>query len=155
MPQALSELEKAAHTFLFNREESGRTDGLRDGAKSILKGWLTLKNAAGKMVNGEVDDKGNRTLFFDEPLTIGDKTYTGVQAQRKEPAQFVDEDAAEALLKSKGQRYYDAVFKRKVIRVFSEDDLYVLNQKGIVTDEELDSLLKSGDPSYALVVVTG
>jgi hypothetical protein len=154
VPRALSDLEKSAHEFLFNRDSAGRAGTIRDTARDILKGWLTLKNAAGKMVNGEVDDKGNRTLYFDEPLTIGEKTYTGVQAQRKEPAQFVDEDAAEKLLKSKGQKFYDAVFKRQVIRVFSEDDLYVLNQRGIVTDEELDSLLKSGDPSYALVVVT-
>lgn len=153
MPRALSDLEKAAHEFLFNRDSESAAVKSKNRARDVLKGWLTLKNAAGKMLNGDVDDKGNRTLYFEEPLTIGETEYAGVQAQKKTPEPSIDTDATEALLKAKGAKHYDAVFKRQVIRVFSEDDLYVLNQKGIVSDEELDALMVTGDPTYALVAV--
>lgn len=155
MPQPLSELKKTAHTFLFNRGRAEDYGKIRDEAKAFLKDWFLAVNTSGRMVNGEVDDKGNRTLWFDDPLTIGDVTYTGVQAQRKEPTPVIDTDAAADLLREKGSEFYEQVFKRQVTRVFSEDDLYTLNQEGVVTDDELDALLVVGNTSYAIVVVKG
>lgn len=155
MRRALSDLEKSAHEFLHYRDTTASAEKVRDRAKAVLKGWLTLRNKAGEMVNGDVDENGNRTLYFDEPLTIGEATYTGVQAQKKEPTPAIDLDAAETLLKGKGSEAYDKVFKRRVIREFDEDALLVLNQKGVLSDNELDGLLVTGDPTYALVVVKG
>lgn len=164
MQRSLTDLEKSAHEFLHYRDTTASGEKVRDRAKAVLKAWLTLKSAAGKMVNGDVDENGNRTLYFDEPLTIGETTYTGVQAQKKEATPAIDIDAAKELLLAKGANasgegrddvYYDKVFKRRVIREFDEDALLVLNQKGVVSDDELDALLVSGEPTYALVVVKG
>lgn len=155
MPRPLSELEKAAHEFLFRRHRASEEEARKNTARDTLKEWLTLRTDAGKMPNGDVDDKGNRTLYFDDPLVIGDVCFTGIQAQRKESAPAIDLEAAEELLRAKGEQHYDQVFKRKVVREFDEDALYTLNQKGLVTDDELDDLLKIGEPTYALVAVKG
>lgn len=155
MRRALSDLEKSAHEFLHYRDTTASAEKIRDRAKATIKEWLTAKSEAGKMVNGDVDEDGNRTLYFDDPLTIGETTYSGVQAQKREATPEIDIDAAEALLKAKSSEAYDKVFKRRVIREFDEDALLVLNQKGVVSDDELDALLVTGDPTYALVVVKG
>lgn len=147
-PVIPDKLEQDVHLFLHYREVESEAKREKDGARDRLKGWVTLKNAAGKFVNGEEDENGNRVL----PWTVGGRKLV---AQKKTPAPFIDLDAAEALLRDKGgQALYDVVFKRKVIREFDEDELFLLNQKGVITDEELDSLEVQGDPSYSLVVVS-
>lgn len=146
-PIVPDELEQDVHLFLHYREVETDAKRKKEGARDRLKGWVTLKNAVGKFVNGEEDENGNRIL----PWQVNGKK---VVAQRKVPAPYIDLDKAEALLREKGgQALYDVVFKREVIRTFSEDELFVLHQKNVISDEELDALVVQGDPSYSLVVV--
>lgn len=145
------ELIIAAHEFINYRDTAAEAVKLKDKKRDILKGWLTMKNAAHKFVNGRVDSDGHRYFDFAAPLTIGEYTYKAVVAQRK-TSSYLDEDAAEVLLKSKGDSSYDLVFKRKVVREFDGDELYVLNQKGVITDDELDKLTVE-EESYSLTTV--
>lgn len=142
------ELEKQAHTFLHYREVGADAERRKNAARDSLKGWATLKNAVGKFVNGEEDENGNRIL----PWTINGKR---IVAQRKVPAAYIDLEKTEALLRAKDPtgRLYDIVFKREVVRTFTEDELYVLHAQGVLSDEELDGLEVQGEPSYSLVVV--
>lgn len=146
-----TDLERSVHEFLFNRDVEAVATSVKNSARDVLKGWLTLKNAAGKMLNGREDSEGHRYLDFEEPLTINGVTYTGLKAERKTPAAHIDLDKAEALAREKG--VYDKVFRRVVTRQFDEDALFLLNQKGVLTDDDLDDLVVTGDPSYALTVV--
>jgi hypothetical protein len=148
-----TDLGKASHEFIYHRDVAADATKVKDKARDLIKGWLTLVNQAGKMPNGREDSDGHRYLDFDHPLTIGDKTYTGIKAQLSRPTPYIDLDAAAKLLESKGTEFYDQVFKRKVIREFDGDELYVLNQKGIVSDDELDALEVQGKPSYSLIPV--
>jgi hypothetical protein len=147
-----TDLSKSAQAFLFWRGEESHATKTKEDARDILKGWLTLKNQAGKYVNGRVDENGHRTYELPEPVTVGDVTYTGIQAQRK-TSSSIDEDAVAELLRKKGgEQLYDLVFKRKVIRVFDEDQLFVLLQKGVLSEEELDEATSETE-SFALVPV--
>ena len=147
-----SDLVKAAHEFLFERGNATQAEAAKNGARDILKGWLTMKDANGQRQNGRADENGHRYYDFDQPLTIGDVTYTGIQAQRKTTAS-IDLVATEELLREKGgDNLYDLVFKRKVIREFDEDALFTLHQKGALSDDELDSL-ETEDESFSLVPV--
>jgi hypothetical protein len=145
------ELTIAAHEFINFRQAESDVSKAKNRKRDLLKGWLTMKNALGKFVNGRVDENGHRYFDFAEPLTIGDETYTAIVAQRK-TSSYLDEDAAAELLKSKGDSSYDMVFKRVVVREFNEDALYVLNQKGVITDDELDELTVE-EESYSLTTV--
>lgn len=146
-----TDLQRAVHEFLYNRDVEAQATPAKNSARDVIKGWLTLKNAAGKMPNGRVDENENRFLDFEQPMTINGVTYTGIKAERKTPAAHIDLDKAEALAREKG--VYDKVFKRKVIREFDEDALFLLNQKGVLTDDDLDALVVTGEATYALTVV--
>lgn len=143
-----SELERDGMTFLHFRSVEKAAGEKKEAARDRIKGWLTLKNANGQFVNGEEDGEGNRVL----PATINGQK---IVAQRKSPAPYIDMDAAEKLLRELDPTgvLYDKVFKRTVERVFHEDELFVLNQMGVVSDEALDALEVQGEPSYSLVVV--
>jgi hypothetical protein len=145
------ELTIAAHEFIYNRATEASATRVKNTKRDLLKGWLTMKNALGKFVNGRVDENGHRYFDFAEPITIGDETYKAIVAQRK-TSSYIDEAAVEEFLKAKGDSSYDLVFKREVVRVFNEEALYVLNQKGVITDDELDALTVE-DESYSLTTV--
>jgi hypothetical protein len=145
------ELMRAAQTLLYNRDEVARTTGLKDRARALLKGWLTMKDANGKFANGRVDENGHRYYDFPAPVTINDTAYTGIRAQRN-TSSYIDIDAVAKLLKARADDSYDIVFKRKVIRQFDEDALFVLNQKGVISDDELEALTVE-DEAYSIVPV--
>jgi hypothetical protein len=147
-----ADLARSAQTFLFWRGEESNATTTKNNARDILKGWLTMKNAVGKYVNGREDGEGHRYYDLPEPVTIGDVTYTAIQAQRK-VTPSIDEDAVAELLRKKGgERLYDVVFKREVIRVFDEDALFVLLQKGLISEEEMNAFTVEA-VSYALTAV--
>ena len=139
------------HTFLYYRDETVSAGRLKDSARDKIKAWLTARDDNGKLLNGRVDENGHRFFDLPEPLTINGVTYTAIQAQRK-TSSSIDLDAAESLLKAKGSEYYDQVFRAVVVRQFSEDDLFILNQTGVLSDEELDAL-ETEDETFALTAV--
>jgi hypothetical protein len=100
-----------------------RVDGLKRDLLDHVKSY------------GETDDKGHRTFTLPEPVEFGDKTYTGFQQQRRVTQSF-DTEAAEKVLKDKGLWERATV----VVREIDQNEVYVLNQEGLLTDGELDSL---------------
>jgi hypothetical protein len=147
--------DRSAQQFIFYRDEETEAKARKEHERDKLKGWLTLQAQNGKFLHGREDENGHRYLDFAHPITIGETTYTGVVAQRKVPAAYIDLDLAETLLNELDPtgKLYDMVFERVIERRFNEDKLFVLNQKGIISDEQLDSLEVQGDPSYSLTVV--
>lgn len=123
-------LTQAVHGFLYNRSEQERTGRARDNYRDILRQWL--------LEDGREDENGHRYLDFDDDLTIEGKTYRGIVAQRR-ISSSIDLDAAEELAKSHG--IYDDVFPVVEVRDFDEDALYAANQRGIISDEQLDALV--------------
>lgn len=136
-----SALTEAVHGFLFNRAEQERTTKQRDSYKYALREWL--------MAEGREDENGHRWLEFENDLTIEGKTFKAICAQRRLSSE-IDLDAAEALAKQKD--LYDTVFPVVEIRQFDEDALYAANQRGLITDAELDALITENE-TFAIVPV--
>lgn len=110
---------------------------LKDEVKTSTTRLDSLKKDLTKHVaeHGEVDDKGHRNFVLPEPLEYGEKSYTGFQQQRRVTQSFNDE-AAEELLKRRD------LWERAVVMVpqIDQNEVFVLNQEGLLTDDELDSL---------------
>lgn len=134
-------LAEAVNGFLFNRAEQERTTRMRDNYKFALRDWL--------MEDGEVDENGHRWLTFDEPMTIEGKTWRAICAQRR-LSSSLDIDATEELCKALG--IYDKVFPVVSVRQFDEDALYAANQRGEISDEQLDGLITESE-TFAIVPV--
>jgi hypothetical protein len=86
---------------------------------------------------GEVDEKGSKFWKLDPPIEFNGQKFTEVKRERR-VSQSIDEEKVEALVTAKGIR--DRVFKQVTQEVLDQDELYVLNQEGVLSDEELDSL---------------
>ena len=139
----------------------------RAGIVAKFAQWATLKHEVTEVTkrqnklrdeisafveaNGYVDDKGSYLYDLPEPITAGGKTYTTIKRQRKVRT-FFKEDEAEALLKSKGEDVY-----RSALTIpepyLDQDKVYVLNQQGVLTDEEIDSLFGEKE-DFAFTPVT-
>jgi hypothetical protein len=85
--------------------------------------------------HGETDDKGHRTYTLPSPLDYGGKQYVGFQQQRRVSQSF-DTEVAEKILKDKDLWDRATV----VVREIDQNEVYVLNQEGLLTDDELDSM---------------
>lgn len=139
MDRALAE---AVNGFLFNRSEQERTGKARDRYRDALRSWL--------MTEGREDENGHRYLDLDgSGLTIGDHTYRAICAQRRVTSS-IDLDATEDLCRELG--LFNEVFPVVPVRQFDEDALYAANQRGLITDEQLDSLITE-NVTYAIVPV--
>lgn len=146
IPEAL----RRAQLYLLYRDQEAAAKREKDKATAVpgdkKANWL--KDYV--LEHGEPNGKDIEWVF-DDPLTIGDATYRGFKAQASEPSPELDEDAATELLETK--ELLGRVKKTIEVEVWDWDEIYVLNQQGLITDEELDKLLVTPDPSFSLVVM--
>lgn len=110
---------------------------LKNQVKTTTERLDALKKDLTKHVaeHGEVDDKGHRNFVFPEPIEYGGKEYIGFQQQRRVSQSF-DTEVAEKVLKDKDLWERATV----VVREIDQNEVYVLNQEGLLTDDELDSM---------------
>jgi hypothetical protein len=87
--------------------------------------------------NGETDEKGSKFWRLPQPIEVNGQTFTEVKRERR-VSQSLDEEKTDELVTAKGVR--DRVFKTVEMEVLDQDELYVLNQEGILSDEEIDGL---------------
>lgn len=113
--------------FLVLKDEEKTTKFRLDSLKKELTQWVAE--------HGETDDKGHRNFVLPAPLDYDGKAYTGFQQQRRVSQSF-DTEVAEKLLKDKDLWERATV----VVREIDQNEVYVLNQEGLLTDDELDSL---------------
>jgi hypothetical protein len=86
---------------------------------------------------GETDEKGSKFWKLPAPIEVNGQKFTEVKRERRVSTRL-DVEAVETLVAEKGIR--DQVFKPVTTEVLDQDELYVLNQKGVITDAELDAL---------------
>ncbi|MER5754314.1 hypothetical protein [Streptomyces sp. NPDC002088] len=101
--------------------------------------------------NGDEDEKGSKFWRLPEPIEVNGQKFTEVKREKRTSV-GLDEDAVETLANSKGIR--DRVFKEVTTTVLDQDELYVLNQEGVISDEELDALFTE-NVSYAFKPIRG
>ncbi|MFE4681559.1 hypothetical protein ACFRNJ_12075 [Streptomyces sp. NPDC056721] len=87
--------------------------------------------------SGETDEKGSKFWKLDPPIEVNGQKFTEVKRERR-VSQSLDEEKTDELVTAKGVR--DRVFKTVEMEVLDQDELYVLNQEGLLSDEEIDGL---------------
>lgn len=117
---------KAAQWALIkDRVETQKTllDSLKDDMVEDLKEF------------GVRDDKGSYVIDLGRSYDVAGKSFTGLKYQ-KGTTRIADEDTAERLGKEKG--LYDRLFPPQP--VFDAQEVYVLFQEGLLTEEEVDEI---------------
>jgi hypothetical protein len=109
-----------------------------DAASRDVKDWL------GKQ---EEDYAGNKVYAFPEPLSVADgKTYSGVMLRKTTGLPSFQTD--EVLEFAKKRDLLDRMIEWTP--AVNEEEVYVLYQEGMITEDELRSLLHYPKPSYSL-----
>jgi hypothetical protein len=139
----LTDLSKSIHFYLFNRSNESTAKKLKTDAGNDLRAHI--------MEFGREDESGHKYLDLDPPLTIDGVTYTAIKLERR-VASSIDLDATEVLMTSKGRTEYERVFKLVTVEEFDENEFYLANQRGVVSDDELDAVITE-EVTYALVPV--
>ena len=160
----LSAIDKAMHTYLFNREQ-------RDSAALGMKG---VYNKVSTYIEdrGKEDDKGSFWFWFATPKRVGTKTFYGLKRQASVQDTIVDEKAARKLLKRKrvsldGATYWTFSLPEKLnteqvnalwelasklglevlpprVETDLDDLIYRLATEGVISEDELDEVLVKG-----------
>jgi hypothetical protein len=174
MTKPVSELRQAIHTYVYRKQEEKDAQAAlrkiytpgRKATDSIL--------VRGILEHGETDPvTGSIVWDFDEPIVTGDRMVTGLKWQRSSTMVINEERAQEVadshemthriqttVMRFPGATSRDLDRIREVIKdyyaipmeeteEFDYGNLYVLNQEGYITDEELDSVLEE-EESWSL-----
>jgi hypothetical protein len=109
------------------RELKGRADDLR------------VELLALAVDHGEETSKGHRTVELAQQISLPNgETFSGFTREKRE-SRRVNIERTESLGMEKGLT--NRLFRQEVITVLDEDELYACHQEGLITDEELESLI--------------
>lgn len=128
--------------ILISKDEAvirKRREELRDS----LKEWL--------LSNGEPDENGNLRYYFDKPVILEDQEVSGLMAQRR-VSEMINEDVAFEVAEK--YNVLDQVVTEVITTELDMDMLYVLNQQGVIPDEDIDSIFEFTE-TWALVKMEG
>lgn len=95
------------------------------------------------------DEKGSQFLTLPEPFEFGGSTYTSLKREKRSSQVFL-EDEAEALVRAKGLWEQATT----TITVLDQDKIFILNQEGKISDDEIDELFDE-KVAWALIPSTG
>lgn len=136
----VAEQQRWALEYLVTAYDEQQLKQRREDLRDNLKEWV--------LENGELDENGNRVYYFPKPVQMGDgREVRGLMAQRR-VSEFVNEDRAFNVAEQ-----YNVLGKVTYEVVTEELDLnemYILNQQGIIPDDAIDSILEVKE-TFALV----
>ena len=144
LKRRIEDIFRDAQTYLHTRAEASVHTKRFESAKAPLKKWLKE--------NGTEDVDGNLVYEFPRDISsIDEKVYAGVMLRKSVGQSFMVDDEVRDFLSSKGLGH-NKVYKRvfKTMEVLQSDELYVLQQEGLITEAELRGLLHDPAPQYAL-----
>jgi hypothetical protein len=119
---------KDLNSYLFHRALLKKLEDDQKRARERLMEYI-----AG---HGLQDDRGSLVIEFDDPITIEGVTYTGIMNQRR-ASEYLDTDKVEKLAVNKDLRERMVHMEE----VWDYDEIYVLYQEGLITEEEFDWLM--------------
>lgn len=137
------------HLYLWNRANHQACGCSKnyDQARKKVKDWLTARDDQGRFINGETDDAGNQIYWFPKPITSADDVeYAGVMLKASPGNAFFDEEEVMGFARAKGL----AKELIKTVEVVDEEQLFVLYQEGVISEEELRGLTHYPAPTYTL-----
>lgn len=98
---------------------------------------------------GEEQYDGSLIYWLDNPIPLEDGRFVTGLEKRRSVSVFMDEEAAEALADT-----LDIVEEVSHLeRVYDEDAFYAANQRGLITDEQLEGIqIRNEDFSLQVVI---
>lgn len=143
----IEDIFKLSQKYLYLRTQKLEAERRFKSASDPVRKWLAAKDEDDKWANGEEDAEGNRVFYFDQSMVGADgRRYAGVMLRRAQGAATFDEREVLGFAFERGLR--DRLVK--TVEVADLDELYVLQQEGIITEAELRSLMHTPAPTYAL-----
>lgn len=137
----LPEPLRLSHLYLLSAHDEAELKKRREDARSFLLPYL--------QENFVPDENGCYIYEFPDPIIIDGVSYKGLMAQRR-VSEFVNEDRARELIAEHHEE--DRCLYPVTTFEVDYDELYALNQEGIISDEEIDSIIEPQE-TFALVRV--
>lgn len=136
-----SEALQAVHWYFMYDDEAKKSSAKRSEYHKILMDHITE--------NGFEDEDGHLIWKFPDPFFFEGTWYTGFKKQRR-VSEYTDDDKALEIIDRHNLR--DRCYIPVTEYYVDYDALYAANQEGIVSDEEIDSII-GHDVTWALVKV--
>ncbi len=128
--------------YLTSTYDKDVTDRHVSELKDLLKPYI--------LANGIQDESGNYIWEFDKPIIYDEDTLVyGLMAQRR-VSEFINEDKAWEVVEKYGDEVRYQCVEEIVTHEINLDQMYALNQKGIISDEDMDSILETTE-TFALI----
>lgn len=142
-----AQIFRDCQVYLIQRTEHVSRERKFEVTKSAVRAYLRHY--------GEENADGNLVYKFPKIFHgVDGKDYAGVELRRQQGPAFLEHDDVAHFLKRKftSKDVYDKIYDRvfRLTRVMDADEMYVLQQEGLITEEELRGLLRRPDPKYAL-----
>jgi hypothetical protein len=126
---------------------------LRDKARDQIKAWFAKGGDTEHDIS--VNDNGSQLLEFEEVKEINGRKVAGVE-NRRTATSVLDPDAIDEWLEELPQAQREKLSKQLYTKVteyvLNPDELFALNQQGVIPDEVLDSFYKT-NTTWSLNVV--
>lgn len=144
----LVDIEKDFLLFVTNWRTATVAGKARDKARDTIKVWFEA--GGDRLHEVSVNEAGSQAVEFDEPLLIDGVKILGLENVRKESS-VLDQDAVDDLLDSLPEDVRKRVVKKVVTYEVDPNELFKLNQEGIIKDDQLDDLYET-NVSWSLTV---
>lgn len=128
--------------YLSSTYSKDATDRHVSELKDLIKPYI--------LDNGSEDENGNFIWEFDKPVMYDEDTLvTGLMAQRR-VSEFINEDRAWEIVEKYGDDVRAQCVEEIVTHEINLDRMYALNQQGVISDEDMDSILETSE-TFALI----
>lgn len=141
MERQIDNALQASHLYFKYLRDEQEAKKNREKHRDFLKKYITE--------NCDADEDGNLTYEFPAPMNIDDMWYRGLQNQRR-VREWVDEEEAKKLVYLHNLQF--RCLKKVTTWELDLDELYAANQEGIISDDEIDSIIEM-DETWALVKI--
>lgn len=128
--RAVARWMQQAQSYLYERDVAAAATKRKNAAREFLYDYI--------LDHGTETGDRHRQVDFPEPVTVGDAKYAGLELRRKVTPMLRTDDAYD-LLKARGllDRVIEVVPAHER---YNWEELYVLVQEGLLTEEEIDGL---------------
>ena len=137
--QVPDEQHRWALEYLLAMHDEAVIRETREPLRDRLKQWI--------LDNCQPDENGNYIYYFPHPIYIGRSPVKGLMAQRR-VSEFINEDRAFNIAEK--YNVLDKVTYEVVTEELDMDMMYVLNQQGVIPDDDIDSIIELKE-TFALV----
>lgn len=147
-PVPIADIQKDFLAFATAWRTAHAATRVRDAARDRIKGWFEAGGDADHEIT--INDNGSQLIEFDEPLLVDGVKILGLENRRTETNEL-DLDLVDDLLDTLPQAVRNRVVKKVVSYETDPNELFKLNQEGVISDEQLDALF-TPDVKWALCV---